>query len=72
MDNKTLKYAVGIAIIASIILCVKLLYGDQQESPLSEGGTTAEGLQHYTTKEARGCVIIDYGHLWCTLLLYIV
>ena len=19
-----------------------------------------------------GCVIIDYGHLWCTLLLYIV
>ncbi len=20
----------------------------------------------------RGCVIIDYGHLWCTLLLYIV
>ena len=21
---------------------------------------------------ARGCVIIDYGHLWCTLLLYIV
>ena len=22
--------------------------------------------------EKRGCVIIDYGHLWCTLLLYIV
>ena len=22
--------------------------------------------------DARGCVIIDYGHLWCTLLLYIV
>lgn len=20
----------------------------------------------------RGCVINDYGHLWCTLLLYIV
>ena len=23
-------------------------------------------------KQKRGCVIIDYGHLWCTLLLYIV
>ena len=23
-------------------------------------------------KHERGCVIIDYGHLWCTLLLYIV
>ena len=50
MDNKTLKYAVGIAIIASIILCVKLLYGRPQESPLSEEETTAQDNQHYTAK----------------------
>lgn len=25
-----------------------------------------------TGRNPWGCVIIDYGHLWCTLLLYIV
>ena len=60
MDNKTLKYAVGIAIIASIILCVKLLYGGPQESPLSEEETTAKDNQHYTAKEVTENLILYY------------
>ena len=30
----------------------------------------ADNIEHQD--KGGGCVIIDYGHLWCTLLLYIV
>lgn len=58
--SKALKLLVAIAVITSIILCIKLLYGGTQESPLSEGETSAESLQHYTTKEATDSLIIYY------------
>ena len=58
--NLVSKFLAGISIIASIILCVKLLYGGTQESPLSEGEMSAESLQHYTTKEAKDNLIIYY------------
>ena len=69
MKNKTIKLFIGIAIIASILLCVKLLYGGPQESPLSEEETTVKNNQHYTAKEVTGNPILLAQSTWGGLIL---
>lgn len=59
-NSKIPKLIVGIAIIVSILLCVKLLYSDPQESLLSEGETTAQDYQHYTAKVVTDNLILYY------------
>ena len=61
-NNRTLvlKYIAGIAIVASVILCVKLLYGTPQENPISEEEITAKDNQHYTAKEVTDYLILYY------------
>ncbi|WP_337801313.1 hypothetical protein, partial [Hallella sp.] len=56
-----------LATIGSMFLTACSTQDDTSHLEIKSSASTFENPYLFI---GRGCVIIDYGHLWCTLLLY--